>query len=275
MAASFLNTTTDCQTAPFPFWATHPTHVTETLALSSAAAYPQLMRIVRTIMLQTRLFPLLIVMALSITASAATKVHVIALGKWTSVQWFPGGADDKPLTLKIRALVVDGRVKEFVLGAPHEVTDRLFVVRRMFRVNDSLPEDSAPHWQWQRGGWLLVDRLTGRVAPINLPEFDAFYSAASWYRDYVAYCGVADDGKKTYAMVAQLSRRKPVLKKELSNGGVAEDSAPDSACPVPNWQRGPVRVSFEPGGSAKQTFAIRGHVVDLVNDAEDEEEGSK
>ncbi|MGC1648457.1 MAG: hypothetical protein WA741_21785 [Candidatus Sulfotelmatobacter sp.] len=270
-----MNTTTDCQTAPFPFWATQATHVTETLALSSAAAYSQLMRIVRAIMLQTRLFPLLIVMALSITVSGATRVHVIALGKWTSVQWFPGGADDKPLTLKIRALVVDGRVKEFVLGAPHEVTDRLFVVRRMFRVNDSLPEDSAPRWQWQRGGWLLVDRLTGRVAPINLPEFDAYYSAASWYRDYVAYCGVADDGKKTYAMVAQLSRRKPVLKRELANAGLADDSAPDSACPVPNWQRGPVRVSFEPGGSAKQTFAIRGHVVDLVNDAEEEEEGAK
>jgi hypothetical protein len=108
----------------------------------------------------------------------------------------------------------------------------------MVRVNDSLPEDSAPPWQWQRGGWLLVDHLTGRVAPINLPEFDAYYSAASWYRDYVAYCGLADDGKKTYAMGAQLSRRKPVLKKELSNTGVAEDSAPDSACPVPSWQRG-------------------------------------
>ena len=37
----------------------------------------------------------------------------------------------------------------------------------------------------------------------------------------------------------------------------------------------PVRVSFEPGGSAKQTFAIRGHVVDLVNDAEEDEEGSR
>jgi hypothetical protein len=32
-----------------------------------------------------------------------------------------------------------------------------------------------------------------------------------------------------------------------------------------------VRVTFEPGGDAKQTFSIRGHVVDLVNDAEDEE----
>lgn len=71
-------------------------------------------------------------MALSIAVSAATKVHVIALGKWTSVQWFPSGTDDKPRTLKIRALVVDGRVKEFVLGAPHEVTDRLFVVRACF-----------------------------------------------------------------------------------------------------------------------------------------------
>ena len=108
------------------------------------------------------------------------------------------------------------------------------------------PKIPAPRWQWQRGGWLLVDRLTGRVSPINLPEFDAFYSAASWYRDYVAYCGVADDGKKTYAMVAQLSRRKPVLKKALSNDGVPDDAAPDSACPAPAWQRGPVRVSFEP-----------------------------
>ena len=213
---------------------------------------------------------------LTTVASAATKVHVITFGKWTSVQWLrDSGTDAKPLTIKIRALVVDGRVKEYALGPPHEVTERLFVVRRVFRVNDGLPEDSGPRWQWERGGWLLVDRLTGHVSPINLPEFDVLYSAASWYRDYVAYCGVADDGKKTYAIVAQISRRKPVLKKPLSNDGVAEDAAPDSACPAPSWQRGPVRVSFEPGGSAKQTFAIRGHVVDLVNDAEEEEEGSK
>jgi hypothetical protein len=162
-------------------------------------------------------------------------------------------------------------VKEYVLGAAHDVTERLFVVRRAFRVNDSLPEESVARWQWQRGGWLLVDRVTGRVSAINLPEFDAYYSAASWYRDYVAYCGVADDGKKTYAMVAQLSRRKAVLKKELS-GAVAEDAAPDSACPAPAWERAPVRVSFEPAGGARQTFAIRGHVVDLVEDAEEEDE---
>jgi hypothetical protein len=206
-------------------------------------------------------------------AAVPAKVHVITFGKWTTVPWLAGpGADDRPVVLKIRALAVDGRLKEYAVGPSHEVTERLFVVRRAFRLNDSLPEDPSPRWQWQRGGWLLVDRVTGHIAPINLPEFDVFYSAASWYRDYVAYCGVADDGKKTFAMVAQISRRKPVLKKPLSDNGVAENASPDSACPAPLWQRSPVRVSFEPAGSAKQTFAIRGHVVDMVNDAEDDEE---
>jgi len=202
---------------------------------------------------------------------AAPKVHVISFGKWISAQWNPGfEATEKPLTLKVRALVVDGRVKEYVTGSPHEVTDRLFVVRRAFRVNDSLPEDSATRWQWQRGGWLLIDRLTGHVAPINLPEFDAYYSSASWYRDYVAYCGVAEDGKKTYAIVAQLSRRKPVLRKQLSET-LPDESGPDSACSTPTWQRDPARVSFEAAGVAKQTYAIRGHVIDAVSDAEDED----
>ena len=212
---------------------------------------------------------------LTTEADAAAKLHVIAFGRWTSVQWFAGSGTDKPVTLKIRALVIDGRVKEYAVGAPHEVTERLFVVRRAFRVNDSLPQDPASRWQWERGSWLLVDRQTGHVSPINLPEFDVYYSSASWYRDYVAYCGLADDGKKTYAMVAQISRRKQILKKPLSSDGVAENAAPDSACPAPSWQRSPARVSFEPPGAAKQTFAIRGHVVDLVNDSEEEEEGSR
>lgn len=206
-------------------------------------------------------------------AGATPRVHVITFGKWTAVPWLAGcGAEDKPVTLKVRALIVDGRVREYTLGSPHEVTERLFVVRRAFRVNDSLPEDSSPRWQWQRGGWLLIDRLSGHVAPINLPEFDVFYSSASWYRDYVAYCGLADDGKKTFAIVAQIGRRKPVLKKSLSDTGMPEDAAPDSACPAPSWQRSPVRVSFEPAGSPKQTFGIRGHVVDVVIDADEDEE---
>lgn len=209
---------------------------------------------------------------------AAPKLHVITFGKWISAAWLAGtGADaEKPQTIKVRALIVDGRVKEYVLGLPHDVTDRLFVVRRMFRVNDSLPDESNARWLWQRGGWLLVDRVTGRVSVVNLPEFDALYSTATWYRDYAAYCGVSEDGKKIFAIVAQVSRRKPVLKKELSGDGLSDNAAPDSACSAPVWMRNPVRVSFEKTGSAKETYAIRGRVVDLVNDEEEEaEEGSR
>jgi hypothetical protein len=212
--------------------------------------------------------PAICIVLLATLAVGATKVHVIVFGKWMAVQCF-AGTGEKPLATKVRALVVDGRIKEYVLGTPHEVTERLFVVRRAFRANDALPEDSAPRWQWQRGGWLLVDRLTGRVAGINLPEFDAYYSAASWYRDYAAYCGVGDDGKKIYAVVAQLSRRKPVLKKALAES-LPEAAGPDSVCHAPVWQRSPVRVGFEQESGEKQTFAIRGTVVDLVNDGEEE-----
>jgi hypothetical protein len=112
--------------------------------------------------------------------------------------------------------------------------------------------------------------VSGRISPVVLAEFDPYHSVASWYRDYVAYCTVGEDGKKTYAVVAQLSRRKPVLKKLLS-GSLQENTGPDSICPAPAWQRNPMRVSFEPTGEDKLTFAIRGTAVDLVNDVDDEE----
>lgn len=215
---------------------------------------------------------MLLSILLLFSAEAATKVHVISFGRWTLVSWV-AEVNDKPISLKIRPLMVDGRLKEYVLGLPHDVTDRLFIARRVFRVNDSLPEDPTSRWQWQRGGWLLVDRITARISPINLPDFDTFYSPAAWYRDYVAYCGVSDDGKTTYAIVAQIGRRKPVLKKSLSNAGLNENSGPDSACAMPSWQRVPARVTFETADGSKQTFSIRGHIVDVVNDDE-EDEGS-
>src|ERR1700746_120840 len=113
-------------------------------------------------------------------AADASKPHVIAFGKWTAVKCYAGVGDSKTVELKVRGLYVDTRVKDYTTGAPHEVTDRLFVVRRMFRLNDT-PEEtgSAPRWQRERGGWLLVDRVTGRVTQVVLPEFDPFYSTAS------------------------------------------------------------------------------------------------
>jgi hypothetical protein len=235
--------------------------------------------------LRTVLLLIVIIIIQASVALAPSKPHIITFGKWTTVQWSPdsGGSpgNDKPLTLKVRPLLVDAHLKEFTLGTLHDVTDRLFVVRRAFRVNDSLPQEptAPPHWQWQRGGWLLVDRVTGHTSTINLPEFDAFYSAASWYRDYAAYCGVSEDGKKLFAIVAQISRRKPVLKKLLEGASIADaetkDAPPDSACLAPAWQRAPVRVTFEAAGTPRQTFAIRGHVVDLMTAEEDDEEASK
>jgi len=199
------------------------------------------------------LFVLLAIFLLPRIAGGAPKPHVLSFGRWATVKWFVGAGH--------------------TLGTPHDVTDRLIVVRRAFRLNDALPEEtsSVPNWRWQRGGWLLVDRITGHVSPINLPEFDAFYSRAAWYRDYVAYCGISDDGKNLYAMVAQLGRRKPILKKAL--GDAPADDMPDSACPAPSWQRQPVRVSFSSPLDQKLTYSVRGHAVDVVND--EEEEGTK
>jgi hypothetical protein len=215
---------------------------------------------------------LVAITCLTSAAVGATKPHVIAFGKWSPVKWCVGPNEGKCLDLKVRALYVDGRPRESTLSASHDITERLFVVRRAFRVNDTLPTDKAavPGWVWQRGGWLLVDRMTGRISSIALPEFDPYYSAASWYRDYAAYCGVSDDGKKLFAIVFQVGRRKPVLKKPL--GDAAGDDDPDSECPPPVWERRPVRVTFEPDEDQKSTYSIRGHAADLVNDDDAEEE---
>jgi hypothetical protein len=117
---------------------------------------------------------------------------------------------------------------------------------------------------------LLVDRTTGHVSAINLPEFDPYYSVASWYRDYVAYCGVSDDGKKLFAVVLQVGRRKPVLKKPL--GETNEDDMPDSECPAPAWERRPARVTFVADEDQKLTYTVRGHAADLMNSDDDEED---
>ncbi len=220
--------------------------------------------------MRKRLVFLIIVLGIAEGQSAVLpKSHVITFGKWMSVQW-PDATGKKLLDLKVRSLFVDTRLKEYTTGATHDLTDRLFAVRRMFRVNDALPEENAVRWQWQRGGWLLVDRVSGKISQLVLPEFDPFYSTANWYRDYVAYCGVSEDGKKLYAMVAQVGRRKPVLKKALGepDGG----DAPDSECPAPKWERAPSRVTFQPDDTQKLTFSIRGRVMDIVNEPEEETE---
>jgi hypothetical protein len=198
-------------------------------------------------------------------AAAATKPHVIQFGKKTVVKLFVGPNEDSSLEMTVQPLIVDGKIREFVTGTSHDVTDRLFAVRRAFRINDQIGDDRAnpPRWKWQRGGWLLVYRDTGRVSQLSLPEFDPYYSAASWYRDYVAYCGVSDDGEKLYAVVAQVGRRKAIVRKDL--GAAHGRDLPESECPAPEWQRQPARVTFAPAGASKLTFEVRGHAADIAD----------
>src|SRR5579884_1323647 len=188
-------------------------------------------------------------LTLALAGSAFAKSHVITLGKWMPVRLFVGPSEESAVPIEVRPLYVDAKIKEFTTGEPHDVTDRLFVIRRAYRLNDLLPDDgkTQPRWRWQRGGWLLVDRETGRVSNVNLPEFDPYYSVATWYRDYVAYCGVSDTGERLYAVVTQLGRKKPILRKEL--GATQGKDQPDSECSAPEWQRQPIRVTFKPANA--------------------------
>jgi len=175
------------------------------------------------------------------------------------------------MDLRIRPLFVDGRTKEFTTGTAHDVTDRVFVVQRAYRLNDLLPEEVGPNrWRWERGGWLLVDRISGRVQPVLLPAFDAYYSEVSWFRDYAAYCGVSDDREKVFTVVAQLGKRRPLLKKAAGETG---GDLQDKLGHAPAWLRAPARVTFEAAGEQKFTFTVRSNEVDIV--IEDGEEGGE
>jgi hypothetical protein len=201
-----------------------------------------------------------IIVLLNFSAQAAAKPHIVALGRWTSIS-FHLEHSESPIQLKIRRLYVDGRAKEFTTGPSHDVTERTFVVQRIYRVNDSLPQQSGPiQWRWQRGGWLIVDRVSGKIQPITLPEFDPDTSGVNWFRDYAAYCGSSDDGQKVFAVIVQTGRRKPLLKKAA---GDTTDSEP--ACAPPVWERDPVRVTFEPKPGQKLTFAVKSRAVDPIS----------
>ncbi len=214
--------------------------------------------------------PLFVLLLLTPAVASAPKVHVISFGKTMAVKLYLGPDEDNTAPIKVRALYVDAKLKEFVTGTMHEVTDRLFVVRRAYRLNNNLPEDEskAPSWVWQRGGWLMVDRLTGRVSQLALAEFDPFYSEASWFRDYVAYCGVSDNGEKLSAIVMQLGRKKPVLKKEI--GDASQGDTPDSECDAPGWEKKPTRVTFRPKHGEKRAFSIFGHSWDAAPGSDEE-----
>jgi len=220
------------------------------------------------------------------TALAAPRKHSVVLGAVRKVPYSkggdPSGAAAGEDALKIRALLVDGVLKEWTTGDAHDVTDRSFVIRRVIRLNDALPSDKPPatgkpaapaseqvRWVWQRGPWLLVDRVTGRVTALHLPDYDPGASQVSWFRDYAAYCGLTPSGKSLYAVVAQVAVRKPVLAKKLS--AFDTENHPDPACAPPEWQREPLRITFHPAGAEAVSYDLAPGSAVLVEDAGDDD----
>jgi hypothetical protein len=207
-----------------------------------------------------------------VPAGAASKVHSVNLGKTMPVKLFLGPSEEKSVDIAVRPLIVDGQVKDFTTGDSHDVTDREFVVRRAYRINDALPEDGhkAPKWLWQRGGWLLVDRKSGKATLLKLPDFDAVYSQVSWYRDYAAYCGITSNGERINAVVAEIGDKKPLFRKELGKPSMGDAS--DSNCSAPRWERQPPRVTFLPRAGDKFSVNVSGRFADEApdNDSDDQ-----
>jgi len=207
-------------------------------------------------------------------SQSSAKTHTVGLGAVRKVAYSktgdPAGAQAGENSLKIRPLLVDSVLKEWITGDAHEVTDRSYAVRRAIRLNDSLPADKQSRWVWQRGPWLLVDRVTGHITALKLPDYDPGVSQVSWFRDYAAYCGVTSSEKSLYAIVAQVAARKPVLAKKLATFDATNTQ--DPACTQPDWQRDPLRITFHvTGRNAVSYDMIPGSTV-LVEDAEDETE---
>jgi hypothetical protein len=210
------------------------------------------------------------------------KTHTVVLGAQRKVPYSktgdPAGAAAGEDSLRIRALLVDGALKEWTTGDAHDVTDRTFAVRRVIRLNDTLPDDKSPgkpataasRWVWQRGPWLLIDRVTGHVTALKLPDYEPGVSQVSWFRDYAAYCGLTSSGKSLYAVVAQVAARKPVLTRKIA----AFDSAnqPVPVCAAPDWQREPLRITFHPAGRDAVSYDLVPGSALLVEGSDDDAE---
>ncbi|MGA2902654.1 MAG: hypothetical protein ABSD98_02395 [Candidatus Korobacteraceae bacterium] len=217
-------------------------------------------------------FLLIAMLPIGVTAAAASKPHLVALGKAMRVKLFAGPAEDTTMNISVRPLYVDSKLKDFTTGDAHDVTDREFVVRRAYRINDALPDDAkkSPKWLWQRGGWVLVDRVSGKIALVKLPDFDPFYSEVSWYRDYAAYCGITSNGERVNAVVAEIGGKKALFRKELGKAGMGDSS--DSNCAAPHWERQPPRVTFLPKAGDKFTVNVSGRFADEAPDNDSDEE---
>ena len=202
----------------------------------------------------------------------APTLHAVALGAVRRVPYTPADVtpDEKnedSTTLKVRPLIVDGAQREWTMGEIHEVTDRTFAVRRVMHLNDALPTDREARFTWQPGPWLVVDRVTGRITALHLPDYDAAVSNVVWYRDYAAYCGTGATAKGgLFAVVAQLGARRAVVAKQIGAWPQPNHFIP--VCQPAEWQRLPMRVTIKQTGGETFTFDVVG-ASSLIEDGDD------
>ena len=205
------------------------------------------------------------------------RTHAVSLGPVRRVPFVAADVakedkSDEAGTLRIRALYVDSRQKDWTTGEPHDVTDRSFTVQRVLHVNDTLPDEHGTRWVWQPGSWMLVDRVTGRVTALHLPDFDAAVSDVAWYRDYAAYCGVHTAVKAggLTAIAWQIGARRPAVSKVLAKW--PQPDHPRPVCSPAKWQREPMRVTLQPTGGASVSFDVIGNSTALVEDGDSDDD---
>jgi len=226
--------------------------------------------------LRSAVVPLLLVLACAPVSAAPPKTHTVNLGPprkvpYTPPESTPDNKSEDSTTLRVRPLVVDGQQKEWTVGEVHDVTDRSFVIRRALRLNDSLPAES-PRWTWQPGPWMLVDRITGHITALHLPDYDTQVSVVVWFRDYAAYCGLATTAKGgLMAIVAQLGARKAIVQKLIAPW--PQPIPPHPACAPAIWQRTPMRATLQPTGGQPLIFDIAG-TASLIEENETPDDDS-
>jgi hypothetical protein len=105
----------------------------------------------------------------------------------------------------------------------------------------------------------MVDRVSGHITALHLPDFDPLVSDVIWFRDDAAYCGIASTAKGgIVAIITQLGAHKPIVQKLLAPWPQTTPSNPICAAAI--WERAPMRATLQLTGAQPVTYDVVGSV---------------